>query len=447
MFTNESNFFNLKELSGGVQIRQEGVKIPIKGRGEVVKMSNKNKIVFKEALLVPDLPYSLISLSRIWKEKGDLERLQDNKFQVIKNKKNVFGGHIENGLLHVDFDYKKAFASEHELLGHSGRSSNCEACKIGKSTQIAFNGKTIRLYKPLEEISVDLMGPITPALLGGAKYILVVVDSNSCFSWVIMLKNKRDAKHELEKIISQAETALETQVKNIICDGGKEFVNSFMKDFCDSRGRQITFTTPYTPQHNGIAEWTNRTLMDKVRTLIIESGVPKELWEELTNTANFLRVRVSDSGKSPFEKLFNRKPNLSRIRKFGCPAFVTNNNYKRKLDKRAYKGILIGYEPTFGAYQILLEDTGKIICSHDVRFNEDELPLQMHKNQELTEQENTVEEEIEPISEEQEAPVLQESQEPICIRLRIPRNEESSEMVPVNEGANTRSKKNKPQWE
>ncbi|MBW0567329.1 hypothetical protein O181_107044 [Austropuccinia psidii MF-1] len=265
---------------------------------------------------------------------------------------------------------------------------------------------SIRLDKPLEEISVDLMGPITPESLGGAKYILVVVDSNSCFSWVIMLKNKGDAKHELEKIISQAETALETQVKNIICDGGKEFVNSFIKDFCDSRGIQITVTTPYTPQHNGIAERTNRTLMDKFRTLIIESGIPKELWEELTNTAKFLRVRVSDCGKSPFEKLFYRKQNLSRMRRFGCCTFVTNNNYKHKLDKRAYKAILIGYEPSFGAYQILLEDTGKIICSHDVRFNEDELPLKMHKNQELKEQENTVEEEIEPISEEQEAPVL-----------------------------------------
>ncbi|MBW0527724.1 hypothetical protein O181_067439 [Austropuccinia psidii MF-1] len=202
MFSNESSFVNLKELSGGVQIGQEGIKITIKGRGEVVKMSNKNKIVFKEELLVPDLPYNLISLSRIWKGKGDLERIPDNKFQVIKNKKKVFGGHIENGLLHVDFDYEKAFASENEHLGHSGRSGNCEECKIGKLTQIAFNGKIIRPDKPLEEISVDLMGAITPESLGGVKYILVVVDSNAGFSWVRMLKDKGDAKHEIEKIIS-----------------------------------------------------------------------------------------------------------------------------------------------------------------------------------------------------------------------------------------------------
>ncbi|MBW0466897.1 hypothetical protein O181_006612 [Austropuccinia psidii MF-1] len=162
------------------------------------------------------------------------------------------------------------------------------------------------------------MGPITPELLGGAKYILVVADSNISFSWVRMLKNKGDAKHELEKIISQAETALETQVKNIICNGGKEFVSNFIRDFCDSSGIQLTVTTPYTPQHNGIAKRTKRTLMDKVRTLMIESDIPKELWAELTNTAKLLRVRVSDSGKGPFEKLINRKPNLRGIRRFGC---------------------------------------------------------------------------------------------------------------------------------
>ncbi|MBW0488365.1 hypothetical protein O181_028080 [Austropuccinia psidii MF-1] len=281
-------------------------------------MSNRNKIVFKEALLVPELPYNLTSLSRICKEKGDLERIQDKKFQVIKNKKKVFGGHIENGLLHVDFDYKKAFAGENERLGHSGRSRSCEACKIGKLTKIAFNGKIIRPDKPLEEISVDLMGAITPELLGGGKDTLVVVDSNVGFSWVRILKDKGDAKHELDKIISQAETASEAQVKSIICNGGKEFVNNFIRYFCDSRGIQLTVTTPYTRQINEIAKRTNRNLIDKVRTLIIESGVPKELWAEQTNTANLLRVRVSDSGKSPFEKLFNKKPNISRIRRFGC---------------------------------------------------------------------------------------------------------------------------------
>ncbi|MBW0546259.1 hypothetical protein O181_085974 [Austropuccinia psidii MF-1] len=80
MFTKEEDFTDLRPSLGGVQIGQEGVKIPVKGRGEVVKFSKGNRIVFKEAIYVPDLPYNLVSLSQIWKRNGDLERLANNKF-------------------------------------------------------------------------------------------------------------------------------------------------------------------------------------------------------------------------------------------------------------------------------------------------------------------------------------------------------------------------------
>ncbi|MBW0540241.1 hypothetical protein O181_079956 [Austropuccinia psidii MF-1] len=150
-----------------------------------------------------------------------MERLQNNKFQVIQNKRKIFNGNIKNGPLHINFDNKNAFVSEHELLGHGGKSYNCEACKTGKLTQISFNGKIERPNQLLNQISVDLMGAITPTSLGEAKYILVIVDFSTCFSWVRMLKSKQDAKHELEKVFLQAANIPEKQVKRIICDGGK----------------------------------------------------------------------------------------------------------------------------------------------------------------------------------------------------------------------------------
>ncbi|MBW0526229.1 hypothetical protein O181_065944 [Austropuccinia psidii MF-1] len=307
----------------------------------------------------------------------------------------------------------------------------------------------------LEEISVDLMGPITPQLLGGAKYVLVVVDLSSHFSWVRMLKSKSEGKDELKKIIKQSENSIEKQVKKIVCDGGKEFVNKFVKEFREERGIQLTITTPYTPQHNGVVERINRTLMDKVRTLMFESGMEKELWAESLNTEKFLRVRISDGDKSPFEKLFNKKPNLRRIRRFGCRAYVTNNSYKRKLDERALKGVLVGYEPDFGVYHILLEDTGKIIRSRDVRFNEDELPLKT-KRKISPEEDQEITENIEPVLRSNE----EELREPIRIRIRIPRIQEQQELELTNtenqnietDGAeNTRPERNRgkprPQWE
>ncbi|MBW0580268.1 hypothetical protein O181_119983, partial [Austropuccinia psidii MF-1] len=50
MFTSKKNFDTLENSTGAVQIGQEGVKIPIKGKGPVTKSSNGRKITFQNAL-------------------------------------------------------------------------------------------------------------------------------------------------------------------------------------------------------------------------------------------------------------------------------------------------------------------------------------------------------------------------------------------------------------
>jgi transposase InsO family protein len=39
-----------------------------------------------------------------------------------------------------------------------------------------------------------------------------------------------------------------------------------------------TYSEPYTPQHNSIAERVNRTIMDPVRSMLIHAGLPDTLW-------------------------------------------------------------------------------------------------------------------------------------------------------------------------
>ncbi|MBW0487631.1 hypothetical protein O181_027346 [Austropuccinia psidii MF-1] len=216
-------------------------------------------------------------------------------------------------------------------MGNIGLTGNFEACKIGKTTRSSFKKDLERTKVPLEELSVDLMGPITPTSIGGSNYVLVVVDTATRFSWVRFLKYKDKAKDKLIEIINKAENRLEKSVKRILTNGGKEFVNNFISNFCANRGIENITNCPYTPQHNGIVERLNCTLLDKARAMRVETGVPKEIWAELINTANLLRVRTSEGGISPWEKNFNIKPNLKRIKRFGCQAWVATISYKRSL--------------------------------------------------------------------------------------------------------------------
>lgn len=81
---------------------------------------------------------------------------------------------------------------------------------------------------------------------------------------------------------------------------------------------------PYTPQLNGKAERLNRTLMDKTRALLFDSGLKKEMWGEASNTAAFLinRSPTSTLKTTPYEMWEKKKPNLSNLHMFGCEVYA-----------------------------------------------------------------------------------------------------------------------------
>ena len=60
---------------------------------------------------------------------------------------------------------------------------------------------------------------------------------------------------------------------------------------------------PGTPQQNGVAERSNCTLMDMVRSMLSNSPLPISLWMEALKTAAYLLNRIPTKAvpKTPFE--------------------------------------------------------------------------------------------------------------------------------------------------
>ena len=69
---------------------------------------------------------------------------------------------------------------------------SCSACKIGKSTQKPHAKSTSHdwVTEPLQVVTTDLMGTISPATLGNSNYIAKFTDVYSRFSVLFFLKNK-----------------------------------------------------------------------------------------------------------------------------------------------------------------------------------------------------------------------------------------------------------------
>lgn len=114
--------------------------------------------------------------------------------------------------------------------------------------------------------------------------------------------------------------------------------------------------------------------MDRVRTILIESGLPLSLWAEATAYSIYTKNRCPTQavdGKTPYEVLYGNKPNISHLRAFGSKCFVHNDQPNRsKLDPRAFEAIFIGYSLHSKAWKYYCPETRKSGKSRNVKFDE-----------------------------------------------------------------------------
>ncbi|GJV46783.1 ribonuclease H-like domain-containing protein [Tanacetum coccineum] len=95
--------------------------------------------------------------------------------------------------------------------------------------------------------------------------------------------NKLGKQHRASCI----ENLIDLRVKVIRCDNGNEFKNRVMNQFCEIKGIKREFSVARTPQHNGVAERKNKTLIEAARTMLADSKLPTTFWaEELNTTCN-----------------------------------------------------------------------------------------------------------------------------------------------------------------
>ncbi|XP_052627483.1 uncharacterized protein LOC128134103 [Lactuca sativa] len=89
----------------------------------------------------------------------------------------------------------------------------CEKGKLSKSTHKSISESNIS--EPLELVHIDLCGPAKTQTIQGKKYILVVVDGFSRFTWVFFLRLKSEAPEEMINFIKQIELKLKRPVRRI----------------------------------------------------------------------------------------------------------------------------------------------------------------------------------------------------------------------------------------
>lgn len=224
---------------------------------------------------------------------------------------------------------------------------------------------------------MDICGPVGVKTLAGSEYFILFKDEFSTYRFIYFLKTKGEAFDCLEKCFNQIYADTEHKILKIMSDRGSGFMSGRSQALLQSKGIVHEVSAPFTPEQNGLIERENRTVMKAARSMLFHRKLPEKLWGEAAMTAVYILNRTINriTGlKTPYELYFQEKPHVGHIRVFGSLVLYKaqekkRSGYQKKLDPRAVKGVLIGYERDY-TYRAFDPATNKVIVTREAKVDE-----------------------------------------------------------------------------
>jgi len=285
-------------------------------------------------------------------------------------------GHL--GVRNLKLLQKENLVEGLKIEGNVEELEFCVGCAEGRQTRTPFyrakDSKVVRAESPLVRIHFDVVGPMPATSFGGAKYFALFTDCFSRFSTIALLNNKGQLFDEFVKFKVRAERQLGGKVKIVRCDGGGENLSRKFREYLEKEGMVYELTCPYTPELNGVAERANRTVLESANAMLKHAGLPDEYWSYAVRHAVFLKNVVPTNavkGVVPYEAWFGRKPNVSVLKVFGCPAYVhIAKQMRNKLAPKSFKCVYVGVPDEEGGFLCFDPDKEQHLASRDVQFDE-----------------------------------------------------------------------------
>ncbi|GJR69705.1 retrovirus-related pol polyprotein from transposon TNT 1-94 [Tanacetum coccineum] len=261
------------------------------------------------------------------------------------------------------------------LVMASKKDHLCSAYALCKSKKHSHKPKAEdSIQEKLYLLHMDLYGPMRIQSINGRKYIVVIINDYTWFTWVKFLQSKDEVLEFMIKFLKMIQVHLNATVRNIRTDNGTVFVNQTLRAYYKDVGISHQTSVARSPQQNSIVERRNRTLVEAARTMVIFSKAPLFMWAKAIATACYTQNRsliYKRHKKTPYELLHNKKPDLSYLHLFGALCYPANDSEDLgKLKRKADIGIFIGYAPTKKAFLIYSKRIRLIIETIHVTFDE-----------------------------------------------------------------------------
>lgn len=335
------------------------------------------KCTINNALYVPYLRKNLLSVKRLGMC-GIKVIFEGEEVKLMKNETEIGIG-FRNNLYEINFKVTKneclnvetedkivklwhkryghiSYANLKKLIEHNmvngidmlniGNVEFCESCVNAKITRVPFKTRT-KSKSILEIIHSDVCGPIDPCSYDGGNYFATFIDDYSGFIYTYIIKRKSEVYNCFREYAKLVQTKFNKRIGNLRCDNGGEYRSGELIAYCRENGTFIDYTTPYTPQLNEKAERFNRSLVEKDRSMISDSRMPKKFWGEAILTATYILNRSPSASLdfiTPAEIWFGKKASVENLRIFGTMAYAhVPEQFRSKFDDKCERCIMLGH--------------------------------------------------------------------------------------------------------
>ena len=285
---------------------------------------------------------------------------------------------------HVDGVPKLPAPSENKI-------KPCPACLTGKHNLADMNGPDIHhiASRPGQAFYMDY-GFVNAKVKGrgdddeqeqvsivssqGFKSYLLIKDQFSKYKWVLLTKNKKPPIEQLRVFLRTYGCNLSSD-KWIRTDRGGELNGSeaIRKMMHTEFGYTPQCTAAHASVQNGFCEEGHKNIGNRIRTMLWAANMPLKFWDYALVHAIFITNCIPSGGQlqSPFQLFTGSRPNLSRLRTWGCIVYVRDKaSRSTKLDNDTCVGTFIGYSGTTKNAIYLNHASGQIRVGTHVKFDE-----------------------------------------------------------------------------
>lgn len=209
----------------------------------------------------------------------------------------------------------------------------------------------------------------------GYRYYITFVDDCSKFTCVFPMKFKNDVFNCFKLLRASFEKNGNYSICAFCSDNRGEYILTEFTNYLAASGICHEPGSPHSPELNGVAERTNRTISNHIRCALLQSKTPKSFWanalRHLLHSLNSFPCKTPLGFNSPLSILNHPPVNAARLHPFGCLSwYKVPEADRKKLDPKDRALIILSYLSNENGFCLWDLEKRQVVKSRDVVFQD-----------------------------------------------------------------------------